>query len=961
MATLSSPGVSVTISADPITSSGQEGTVPLVILATASNKTISGTVAAYTAPSKAGALFLATSQRELIQNFGVPTFKVLNGTPVHGSELNEYGLHTAYEFLGVSNRCYILRADIDLDQLEPSSSEPTGDPIVGTYWFDTSATSFGVFQSNGDALAGSAWKVQPVTVLDENNTVDVNGSFVPAANYGEDGDFAIVIIQSDNLLYEKIGGTWYHVGSADWKGARPTTVVGSASPANLLTTDTLVINGSTVDFLTLDSSFDGTLAKVVAGINAAAIANITATISGAGALVITNSTGGDITLANGDGTGLATLGLTAGTVTGVQFSMTNNAQYPTTTTAGSVWVKGSPSNNGAKWTVKYYASSTGWTVVSAPFYPFNSLLADGSPSKDLAATNALQPVSGTLYVGYDAGNGTQQLRRFNGFTWENLTYEAGSIAPTTNPETGTLWYNADFKVDIMYGTGSQWIGYQRKYPATNPEGVFLTATQPTQQSDGTALVDYDLWIDTSDLENYPKLYRYNETSRKWTLVDNTDNSSPFGIVFADARATSGANYSGNTGSYNYNSVAIADLLKSNCVDPDAPDPRTYPDGVLLFNTRFSTYNVKQYQDNYFADGGYNDTDYTMTTYTVGNSPAFSALPTVARWVSTSGNKTNGAPYMGRKAQRAMIVRAMSAAVAANDDIRSELVYYNLIAAPGYAELIDEMVNLNTDQKEISFIVGDTPARLDPSGTSINNWAGNANNAASNGEDGLVSASSYVGIYYPWGLSTDLYGNEVMVPPSSIALNVIAYNDQIAYPWYAPAGSRRGLVNNASSVGYLNAEGEYTPVILNQGQRDTLYLKNINPIAYIPGRGLTVYGQKTLDNATELNRVNTARLANYVKYNLDKLTKSFLFEQNDAQTRASAGNAVASFLNGLVGLRGLEDYVVVCDETNNTSERRDANELWIDVAIKPIDAIEFIYIPVRIVNGTTDLTTSVTVG
>jgi phage tail sheath protein FI len=177
---------------------------------------------------------------------------------------------------------------------------------------------------------------------------------------------------------------------------------------------------------------------------------------------------------------------------------------------------------------------------------------------------------------------------------------------------------------------------------------------------------------------------------------------------------------------------------------------------------------------------------------------------------------------------------------------------------------------------------------------------------------------------------------------------MAQNDQVAYPWFAPAGFQRGLVTNATSVGFLSPAGEFVPVILNQGQRDVLYTNEINPIAFIPGRGLIVFGQKTLSpTTTALDRINVARLANYLKYNLDVLLKPYLFEQNDSHTQSSAKTTVERFLQGLVALRALNDFVVICDSTNNTPDRIDQNQLWIDILIQPLKAIEFIYVPVRI--------------
>ena len=117
---------------------------------------------------------------------------------------------------------------------------------------------------------------------------------------------------------------------------------------------------------------------------------------------------------------------------------------------------------------------------------------------------------------------------------------------------------------------------------------------------------------------------------------------------------------------------------------------------------------------------------------------------------------------------------------------------------------------------------------------------------------------------------------MVVPPSHIAMRTIAFNDQVAFPWFAPAGFTRGLVDNSTSVGYITPEEEFQAVTLSEGQRDTLYSNKINPIAFIPNRGLVVFGQKTLSPvASALDRINVARLIVYLRYQLDNLAKPFL--------------------------------------------------------------------------------------
>lgn len=951
MATLISPGVSISIIDESFYDSSSTGSVPLIVIATASNK-ISPTgagIAPYTTKDKAGKLFIATSQRELIQNFGNPLFYTSGGSPLHGHEMNEYGLHAAYQFLGLANRAYILRADVDTAQLLPSDAAPRGPAASGTFWFDTDATRFGLFKSNGKPVAGEAWVSQEVTVFTSGQTSDVGGVWTPLASLGQNGDFGVVVHTADNFFFEKIDGTWYRVGSTEWKAAAPTIVSGTVANATVTAGDSISINSTVVTFNST------TLSSVVSAINGTAIADITASEVN-NALRITNTAGESVVIAAGTGSGLTDLGLTAGTFDGNDLYYTNSISYPTGSNAGDVWVKGSETNNGASYVVKVYNGLTEtWQVLDAPFYSFNSAAVDGTAGKDAAAMTALgAPSVGQVYVGYHEATGVTQLRRYsaNGY-FETLSYEAGSVAPTSEAEAGTMWFSDDFRTDIMVSDGTKWRAYKNYYGDTDPRGVIISGSMPVTQTDGTPLVSNDLWLDSSAGEDYPLLRRFDSTTQRWLIVDLSDQTSPFGITFADARQNSGVAFTGQivTG-YAYESEAAADMLISDYVDPDAPDPRTVPAGMMLFNTRYATNNVKEWRPTHFSYGNFDqNVDYSLTTYTVGDSTfTFPALASTGRWVTISGNRADGSPLMGRRAQRAVITKAMAAAVNASEDARSEIAAFNLMAAPGYPELIDEMTLLNEDQGETAFIVGDTPIRLAPNSTAITEWATNRYGAATNGEDGLLTANEYVGVYYPWGISDNINGDEIMVPPSTMVLRTMAYNDQVAYPWFSPAGFRRGLVTNAQNVGYLDSEGEFRAVLLNSGQRDTLVSNGLNAIGLVQNRGLVVLTQRTrAPNSTALDRVNVARLINYLRAGLETITMPFLHEQNDVQTRDAAKMTVDRFLAGIAGLRGIDDYAVLCSEDNNTEDRVARNELWIDVAIKPVKAVEFIYIPVRVVD------------
>jgi len=184
------------------------------------------------------------------------------------------------------------------------------------------------------------------------------------------------------------------------------------------------------------------------------------------------------------------------------------------------------------------------------------------------------------------------------------------------------------------------------------------------------------------------------------------------------------------------------------------------------------------------------------------------------------------------------------------------------------------------------------------------------------------------------------------------VRTIIRSDEVSFPWLAPAGTRRGVVDNAAQIGYIeSATGNFISLGVRQGLRDTLYENRINPITFVPGVGITNFGNKTVlaTGASALDRINVARLVAFIRGRLETIAKQFLFEPNDQITRNEITNAITSLMIDLVAKRGIYDYLVVCDLTNNTPARIDRNELYVDIAIEPVKAVEFIYIPVRIKN------------
>jgi hypothetical protein len=531
----------------------------------------------------------------------------------------------------------------------------------------------------------------------------------------------------------------------------------------------------------------------------------------------------------------------------------------------------------------------------------------------------------------------------NWVTAPTFTYTASDTAPGQDPIDGTLWYySSATQVDIMIQNDGAWMGYQmvsndiRGYnlTLTNASGPIFSTTAPTtQNNDSLSPLQYgDLWIDTSDLENYPVLSRWQLVNgvAQWVQIDNTDQTTSNGVLFADARWAP----NGTTDPITDPIPTIESLLTSDYLDLDAPNPALYADGTLLFNTRRSGYNVKSFQVDYFNAQSYPD----------------DTLPTVTNaWVSASGNRADGAAYMGRQSQRQIIVAAMKSAMDSSIQLREEINDYNLIAAPQYPELAPNMVALNNERNNTAFCVVDTPLRLAPA--DIVTWATNNNGLGLPFGDGLLVGDAYAGAFYPSCQTTSLNGQVVVTAPSHMMVRTIIRSDEVAYPWLAPAGTRRGVVDNAIQIGYIaETTGEFTSLGVNQGLRDILYKNRVNPITFIPGVGITNYGNKTTTSiASALDRINVARLVAFVRGRLSSIAKNYLFEPNDQITRQSISTAITSLMIDLVAKRGIYDYLVVCDLSNNSPTTIDRNELYVDIAIEPVKAVEFIYIPVRIQN------------
>ena len=198
---------------------------------------------------------------------------------------------------------------------------------------------------------------------------------------------------------------------------------------------------------------------------------------------------------------------------------------------------------------------------------------------------------------------------------------------------------------------------------------------------------------------------------------------------------------------------------------------------------------------------------------------------------------------------------------------------------------------------------------------------------------LLSSSSYAFMDSNWKYQYDKY-NDVYrwVPLNADIAGLAARTDRDRDPWYSPAGLTRGVVKNVIKLAW-------NP---NKTERDDLYTKGVNPVVTFTGEGTLLYGDKTLlTRPSAFDRINVRRLFIVLEKSISRAARSSLFEFNDQFTRAQFVNLVEPFLRDVQGRRGITDFRVVCDETNNTGEIIDRNEFVGDIYIKPARSINFI--------------------
>jgi phage tail sheath protein FI len=387
-----------------------------------------------------------------------------------------------------------------------------------------------------------------------------------------------------------------------------------------------------------------------------------------------------------------------------------------------------------------------------------------------------------------------------------------------------------------------------------------------------------------------------------------------------------------------NSPVVLETWTNLSLDPKAPNyvSRVIGDYTLNYN---STNNQVE------VSGSYPNASRYVRVKSVNNTPDYfdnngvakaqytASIPVAASGSFTGATGNMEAAPVGNKYYDAITNTNSQGTVAGNYTNMVNLLAnkddygYNVLLTPG---LVNNFANHTST---ISSVITNTQGRGDSLyvldlvgyGSSVTTVTGQA----------ASRDTSYAASYWPWCQILDpSSGKNVWVPASVLIAGVYAYNDRVAEPWFAPAGINRGGLGTV-----IRAEQK-----LSQANRDTLYLGKVNPIATFPGTGTVVYGNKTLQTkASALDRVNVRRLLISLKGYIGQVANTLVFEQNTTATRNQFLAQVNPYLESVQQRQGLYAFRVVMDESNNTPDVIDRNQLVGAIYLQPTKTAEYIYL------------------
>jgi hypothetical protein len=569
------------------------------------------------------------------------------------------------------------------------------------------------------------------------------------------------------------------------------------------------------------------------------------------------------------------------------------------------------------------STTTDWTPATSSVIPSSTALTTASAIFSLtnaAASGFTASINGVNII--FSGSSTQNV--FNNVTSSinsnatinsTASYSAPNLILSSVNQNGLLgnsYYYISGSTTVYYTGGTNTEAFVLE---TLSEGVIMNSVGPTG-SNGTLL--------SGSAENY-----------RWQITAQDINAGTFTLVIRQGNDTENApsiletwtNLSMDPFAPNYIENALGNQIETVAVD----------NGEYYIQLTGSFAN----RSRYVRVSKVNTTTPTYLDNNGNPKPQFTgSIPYLSLGVFGDGKGKNiptgiaGNYYENISNTNIQGLTAASYATSISLLGNKDAYNYNFITAPGligdgtnYAAHFPLVQQLNTmvqnrgDAMSVIDIVGYNSPILTVTGNAIS------------------FDTSYAATYWPWLKTIDPNsGQQVWVPASTMIPSVYAFNDNVAYPWFAPAGTNRGIIPTAIQ----------TERILTQGNRDTLYQKNVNAIATFPNAGITVFGQKTLQKKpSALDRVNVRRLLIELKNYISQVADTFVFEQNNAITRNNFLSIVNPYLSTIQQQQGLTAFKVVMDETNNPPSVVDQNQLIGQIYLQPTRTVEFIILDFNI--------------
>jgi phage tail sheath protein FI len=512
------------------------------------------------------------------------------------------------------------------------------------------------------------------------------------------------------------------------------------------------------------------------------------------------------------------------------------------------------------------------------------------------------------YVGLPSGSaytldqwGTKVAQTINTGSWDLYNYFSASY----NTSTDTFSFSGS-----AAGTAAN---SYKVYKTTTVGGVGTLTASLAGGASGTPSIAFTLeTLSWGAIQNSTGSVGANDTltngtpdNVRWEVANKDISNGTFSLII-------------RRGDDNINSKVILESYAGVSLDPNSPN---YIEAVIG-NQAIST-------DNGYTDisGDYtNKSRYVRVKSVVSPTPNYFDNNGVAKSQYTASLPTNSSGSFGGANGSLAAVYGLS-----NNDYTASVnllanqdeFRYNVITVPGLWQSVNSAVLslllTNTQNR------GDAIAVVDLVSKDVNT----INTVVSEASE---IDNSYAAAYWPWvQVNAPNTGKLTWVPPSTIIPSVYAYNDRIAAPWFAPGGFTRG------GLSVIQAAKKLSP-----DDRDTLYLGKVNPIATFPGQGVVAYGQKTLQQkASALDRINVRRLLIELKSYIGQIANTLVFEQNTLATRNRFLSQVNPYLDSIQQRQGLYAFKVVMDESNNTADVIDRNQLVGQIYIQPTRTAEFI--------------------